>query len=117
MRSPALSLVFLFGLAALSIAAPPPGRAIYLPATGPTDAAGKVVAGDVRAQPARVLDNLAAMLAERGSRLELAAAVTVVVPFTVALLRGAVNDTTGGVVSLMTVTETVPDCPTLPAAS
>ena len=52
MRPAALTLVFLLGLAALSVAAPPPGRFIYLPGTGPTDATGRVVAGDIRAQAA-----------------------------------------------------------------
>ncbi len=77
MRPGALTLVLLFGLAAFSTAAPPPGRFIYLPGTGPTDASGKVVAGDVRAQTARVLDRLSTLLAEQGSGLEQAAAVTV----------------------------------------
>ena len=49
--------------------------------------------------------------------LSLALAVTDTVPLTVALLRGAVRDTVGGVVSLTTDTETFPEIPTLPAAS
>ena len=77
MRPAALTLVFLLGLAALSVAAPPPGRFIYLPGTGPTDATGRVVAGDIRAQTARVLDTLVSRLQAQGSRLEQAASVTV----------------------------------------
>jgi 2-iminobutanoate/2-iminopropanoate deaminase len=77
MRSRALALLLVLGLPALLAAAPPPERFLYLPGTGPTDASGRVVAGDIREQTARVLDNVAARLAAQGSRLERAAAVTV----------------------------------------
>jgi 2-iminobutanoate/2-iminopropanoate deaminase len=53
------------------------GDLVYLAGMLPTDASGRVVAGDVRAQTARALDNLAALLKANGSRLEQAAAVTV----------------------------------------
>ena len=43
----------------------------------PTDASGAVVAGDIRAQTARALDNLSALLAKNGSRMAQVAAVTV----------------------------------------
>jgi 2-iminobutanoate/2-iminopropanoate deaminase len=42
-----------------------------------TDTAGAIVSGDVRAQTARALDNLSALLATRGSRMAQVAAVTV----------------------------------------
>jgi reactive intermediate/imine deaminase len=65
--------------------APPPpfspavaaGDVVYLAGMLPTAATGKVVDGDVRAQTARALDNLAALLEQNGSRLEQVAAVTV----------------------------------------
>jgi len=53
------------------------GDFVYLSGTLPTDSAGKVVPGDIRAQTARVLDNLAARLQAAGSRMEQVAAVTV----------------------------------------
>jgi 2-iminobutanoate/2-iminopropanoate deaminase len=53
------------------------GNLVYLAGMLPTDATGTVVAGDVRTQTARVLDNLSALLAQNGSRLEQVAAVTV----------------------------------------
>jgi 2-iminobutanoate/2-iminopropanoate deaminase len=77
MKPAALTLVVLLAAATLSAAAPPPGQFIYLPGTGPTDATGRIVAGDIRAQTAQVLDKLAARLAAQGSRMEQVAAVTV----------------------------------------
>ena len=53
------------------------GGLVYVTAMGPVDTSGSVVRGDVRAQTSRVLDNLAALLARHGSRLEQVAAVTV----------------------------------------
>jgi reactive intermediate/imine deaminase len=53
------------------------GNLVYLSGVLPTDASGAIVAGDVRAQTARVLDNLTALLASNGSRLAQVAAVTV----------------------------------------
>jgi hypothetical protein len=49
--------------------------------------------------------------------LSLALAVIATVPLRVALLAGEVTETVGEVLSLTTVTETLLDCPTLPAAS
>jgi hypothetical protein len=49
--------------------------------------------------------------------LSVALAVIVDVPLTVELFAGAVRDTVGAVVSLTTDVETMPDWPTLPAAS
>jgi enamine deaminase RidA (YjgF/YER057c/UK114 family) len=85
-----MMLVLLLGLSAFSTAGSQPpsdrqpsrqavaaGGFIYLSGMGPIDASGKVVSGDVRAQTARVLDNLAALLARHRSRLEQVAAVTV----------------------------------------
>jgi enamine deaminase RidA (YjgF/YER057c/UK114 family) len=72
-----LPILLLPSLAARSTAAPPSERFVYLPGTGPTDATGRVVAGDIRAQTARVLDNLSARLARQGLTLERTAAVTV----------------------------------------
>jgi enamine deaminase RidA (YjgF/YER057c/UK114 family) len=77
MKPAALTLVLLLGLATFALAAPPPDRFLYLQETGPTDATGRVVPGDIRAQTARVLDKLAAALAAQGSRMERVAAVTV----------------------------------------
>jgi 2-iminobutanoate/2-iminopropanoate deaminase len=89
-------LVFLLSAAALlapcvaamasaqGVPSPPPfspavvaGDIVYLSGTLPTDAAGKIVSGDIRAQTTRVLDNLAARLQAAGSRMEQVAAVTV----------------------------------------
>jgi reactive intermediate/imine deaminase len=53
------------------------GDLVYLAGMLPTDGSGAVVAGDVRAQTARVLDNLAALLVKNHSRMEQVAAVTV----------------------------------------
>ncbi len=53
------------------------GDFVYLAGTLPTGADGKVVAGDIKAQTARALDNLAARLQAAGSRMEQVAAVTV----------------------------------------
>jgi len=53
------------------------GDFVYLAGMLPTDATGKMAAGDVRAQTARVLDNLSALLKQNGSRMEQVAAVTV----------------------------------------
>lgn len=53
------------------------GDLVYLAGMLPADAGGRMVAGDVRAQTARVLDNLAALLKQNGSRMEQVAAVTV----------------------------------------
>jgi 2-iminobutanoate/2-iminopropanoate deaminase len=53
------------------------GDFVYLSGMLPVDASGTVVAGDVRAQTARVLDNLSAVLAKNRSRMEQVAAVTV----------------------------------------
>jgi 2-iminobutanoate/2-iminopropanoate deaminase len=77
MKRAALTVVLLLTVAALSVAAPPPDRFVYLPGTGPTDATGRVVPGDIRAQAARVLDKLAAALVAQGSRMDRVAAVTV----------------------------------------
>jgi 2-iminobutanoate/2-iminopropanoate deaminase len=72
---------------ALPAQAPPPGPPfspvvvagdfVYLAGALPTDASGKVVAGDVRQQTARVLDILKGRLEASGSRLDQVAAVTV----------------------------------------
>jgi reactive intermediate/imine deaminase len=90
MKLAALILVTAFGSAVPATAAPqapaPPapfspavavGDFVYLAGMLPTDAKGGIVAGDVRAQTARVLDNLAALLAMHNSRMEQVAAVTV----------------------------------------
>jgi 2-iminobutanoate/2-iminopropanoate deaminase len=53
------------------------GDFVYVSGTLPTDAKGAIVAGDVRLQTARVLDNLSAVLERSGSRMSQAAAVTV----------------------------------------
>ena len=53
------------------------GDLVYLSGMLPTDASGAIVAGDVRAQTARALDNLTALLARNGSRMAQVAAVTV----------------------------------------
>jgi reactive intermediate/imine deaminase len=53
------------------------GDFVYLAGMLPTDARGAIVAGDVRVQTARVLDNLAALLVRNSSRMEQVAAVTV----------------------------------------
>jgi 2-iminobutanoate/2-iminopropanoate deaminase len=53
------------------------GDFVYVSGALPTDASGKVVPGDIRAQTARVLDILAARLEAGGSRMEQVAAVTV----------------------------------------
>jgi enamine deaminase RidA (YjgF/YER057c/UK114 family) len=53
------------------------GDFVYLAGTLPTGADGKVVAGDVKTQTARALDNLAVRLEAAGSRMEQVAAVTV----------------------------------------
>ena len=65
-------------------AVPPPfspavvaGNFVFLSGMLPTDAAGQVVAGDVRVQTARALDNLSALLERNGSRMAQVAAVTV----------------------------------------
>jgi len=67
-----------------SPALPPPfsaavtaGDFVYLSGMLPTDASGAIVPGDVRAQTARALDNLAALLGRNGSRMAQVAAVTV----------------------------------------
>jgi reactive intermediate/imine deaminase len=90
MRLAALLLVMAFGASVQAAAAPQApapsaplspavaaGDFVYLSGMLPTDAAGTVVAGDVRVQTARVLDNLAALLARNRSRMEQVAAVTV----------------------------------------
>jgi 2-iminobutanoate/2-iminopropanoate deaminase len=53
------------------------GNLVYLSGMLPTDASGAIVAGDVKAQTARALDNLAALLERNGSRMAQVAAVTV----------------------------------------
>lgn len=53
------------------------GDFVYLSGALPTDANGKVVAGDIRVQTRRVLDNLAALLLRSGSRMEQVASVTI----------------------------------------
>lgn len=53
------------------------GDFVYLSGAVPVDASGKLVGADVRAQTARVLDNLAALLKNSGSRIEQVASVTV----------------------------------------
>ena len=53
------------------------GDFVYLSGMLPTGPDGKVAAGDIRAQTARVLDNLSALLRKHGSRLEQTASVTV----------------------------------------
>jgi 2-iminobutanoate/2-iminopropanoate deaminase len=53
------------------------GDFVYLAGMLPTDSNGKIVVGDVRAQTARALDNLSALLEKHGSSLEQVAAVTV----------------------------------------
>ena len=53
------------------------GDFVYLSGMLPTDASAKVVAGDVRVQTARVLDNLGALLEKNGSSLAQVAALTV----------------------------------------
>jgi 2-iminobutanoate/2-iminopropanoate deaminase len=53
------------------------GDFVYLAGTLPTDRTGKIVAGDIRAQTARVLDNLAERLEAAGSSLGQVASVTV----------------------------------------
>jgi 2-iminobutanoate/2-iminopropanoate deaminase len=53
------------------------GDFVYLAGMLPTDADGKLVAGDVRIQTARALDNLATLLTRHGTRVEQVAAVTV----------------------------------------
>lgn len=53
------------------------GDFVYLSGMLPTDANGKVVAGDIRIQTARALDNLSALLRQNGSRMSQVAAVTV----------------------------------------
>ena len=68
-QAPAVSAPFTPAVAA--------GDFVYLSGMLATDASGAFVPGDVRAQTARVLDNLAALLAKHGSRMEQVAAVTV----------------------------------------
>jgi reactive intermediate/imine deaminase len=70
--------------AAQRVPTPPPftpvvaaGDFVYLSGTLPTDANGTIVAGDIRAQTARVLDILAGRLRTAGSSMEQVAAVTV----------------------------------------
>jgi 2-iminobutanoate/2-iminopropanoate deaminase len=53
------------------------GDMVYLAGTLPTDAAGRIVPGDIRAQAARVLDTLAARLKAAGSGMQQVASVTV----------------------------------------
>ncbi|HEY3380238.1 MAG TPA: RidA family protein [Vicinamibacterales bacterium] len=53
------------------------GDFVYLAGMLPTDTNGKIVAGDVRTQTTRALDNLAGLLKQHGSRMEQVAAVTV----------------------------------------
>ena len=53
------------------------GNFVYLSGMLPTGPNGAVVAGDVKAQTVRVLDNLAALLERNGSRMSQVAAVTV----------------------------------------
>jgi reactive intermediate/imine deaminase len=53
------------------------GDFVYLAGMLPTDANRQVVPGDIRVQTRRVLDNLAALLEENGSRLSQVATVTV----------------------------------------
>jgi reactive intermediate/imine deaminase len=53
------------------------GDLVYLSGALPLDANGKVVAGDIRVQTARALDNLAGVLQRSGSRMEQVASVTV----------------------------------------
>jgi reactive intermediate/imine deaminase len=68
-QAPAVSAPFSPAVAA--------GDVVYLSGMLATDAAGAVVSGDVRAQTARALDNLSALLAKHGSRMAQVAAVTV----------------------------------------
>ncbi len=90
MRLIPLMLVVALAAPALSTAAPQvaptpqpfssavtAGDFVYLAGMLPLDASGTVVAGDVRAQTARALDNLAVLLVKRHSRLEQVATVTV----------------------------------------
>jgi enamine deaminase RidA (YjgF/YER057c/UK114 family) len=53
------------------------GDFVYLSGMLPTDASGKVVAGDARVQTARALDNLGALLEKNDSSLAQVAALTV----------------------------------------
>jgi 2-iminobutanoate/2-iminopropanoate deaminase len=53
------------------------GDLVYLSGMLPTDAGGKIVAGDIRVQTARVLDNLQALVERHGSRMAQVASVTV----------------------------------------
>ena len=53
------------------------GDFVYLSGMLATDTSGAIVSGDVRAQTARALDNLSALLARHGSRMAQVAAVTV----------------------------------------
>ncbi len=53
------------------------GDVVYLSGMLPTDARGQIVGGDIRAQTARALDNLAGLLVRHGSRMDQVAAVTV----------------------------------------
>lgn len=70
--------------AAQTVATAPPispavvaGDFVYLSAALPTDAAGKVVPGDVRAQTTRTIENLSALLEKSGSSLAQVASLTV----------------------------------------
>jgi 2-iminobutanoate/2-iminopropanoate deaminase len=86
----ALPLVLLGMTAWAQSPAPPAGAAgppfsparvagdfVYLSGALATDATGRLVDGDIRAQTARTLDNLAALLRANGSSMEQVAAVTV----------------------------------------
>jgi reactive intermediate/imine deaminase len=53
------------------------GNFVYVSGMLPTGAGGTIVAGDVKVQTARVLDNLSALLERNGSRMAQVAAVTV----------------------------------------
>jgi reactive intermediate/imine deaminase len=53
------------------------GDFVYLSGMLPTDASGRVVAGDIRVQTSQALDNLGALLEKNGSSLAQVAALTV----------------------------------------
>jgi enamine deaminase RidA (YjgF/YER057c/UK114 family) len=53
------------------------GDFVYLSAALPTDASGKVVPGDIRAQTTRTIENLAALLEKNGASLAQVASLTV----------------------------------------
>jgi enamine deaminase RidA (YjgF/YER057c/UK114 family) len=80
----ATSVVLVPMIAAWAQPAPPPTNPavvadgfVYLSGMLPTDAAGRVAAGDIRAQTSRALDNVSAFLEKNGSSLAQVAALTV----------------------------------------